>query len=245
MLIAHGLPSTYGVLASLTAVSVIANLFIMDQPPSADHASTNRDGIDATPVTHGTSMPQLLRSPLLWALTIGYISSITGSIVITANMVPMAQSWGFSATLAATLLAIQSFAGIGGTLFFGWVADRLGGTRALAILLVDAALLWVLLLLHPPFAATAVIVGLIGVHGAGAVPVLSVALSDVFGRDAFSRAYGLVNLINLPFAVLSVPAAAMLFARTGSYARVVLCQASFLGLGCLLVLAVRRGRRGG
>jgi len=44
-----------------------------------------------------TGMAQLLRSPLLWVLTLGYISSITGSILITANMVPMARSWGFSA----------------------------------------------------------------------------------------------------------------------------------------------------
>ena len=244
VLLAHGLPSAYGVLAALATVSVIANLFIVDRPPSSDQASTadNRQGAGTVSMARDTGMAQLLRSPLLWVLTLGYISSITGSILITANMVPMARSWGFSATLAATLLAIQSFAGIGGTVLFGWVADRLGGKRALAILLIDAALLWLLLLLHPPFAPTAVIVGLIGVHGAGAIPVLGVALSEVFGRDSFSRAYGLVNLINLPFAVLSVPAAAVIFAHTGSYARVVLCQAAFLAVGCLLVLSVRTGR---
>jgi hypothetical protein len=43
-----------------------------------------------------------------------------------------------------------------------------------------------------------------------------VALSEGFGRENFSRAYGLVNLINLPFSVVSVPAASMVYARTGS-----------------------------
>ncbi len=76
-------------------------------------------------------------------------------------------------------------------------------------------------------------------HGAGAIPVLSVALSEIFGRESFSRAYGLVNLVNLPFAVVSVPAAAMVYAHTGSYAGAIVGVAVFLALGGLLVLLAR------
>jgi MFS family permease len=244
MLQSHGLPATYAMLAALSAVSVIANLFIVDRPPESSSASTASDAHGAhNPAAVGAvTMAQLLRSPRFWALTLAFIASITGSIVITSHMVPMVRSWGLSATLAATLLSIQSFAGIAGTVLFGWVADRLGGALALAILVFDAALLWTLLLLHPPFAATAVIVGLIGVHGAGVIPVLSVALSEGFGRENFSRAYGLVNLINLPFSVVSVPAAAMVYARTGSYVGAIVGQVAFLALGSLLVLSARRGR---
>ena len=179
MLQSHGLPATYAMLAALSAVSVMANLFIVDRPPKPEDALTTAETHDAHGPAAVGAMPmaQMLRSPRFWALMLAFISSITGSIVITSHMVPMARSWGLSATLAATLLSIQSFAGIAGTVLFGWVADRLGGALTLAILVFDAALLWTLLLLHPPFAATAVIVGLIGVHGAGAIPVLSVALS--------------------------------------------------------------------
>jgi MFS family permease len=244
MLQSRGLPATYAMLAALSAVSVIANLFIVDRPPESSGASTASDAHGAHgPAAEGAvTMAQLLRSPRFWALSLAFIASVSGSIVITSHMVPMVRSWGLSATLAATLLSIQSFAGIAGTVLFGWVADRLGGALALAILVFDAALLWALLLLHPPFAATAVIVGLIGVHGAGVIPVLSVALSEGFGRENFSRAYGLVNLINLPFSVVSVPAAAMVYARTGSYAGAIVGQVAFLALGSFLVLSARRGR---
>ena len=244
MLQSHGLAATYATLAALSAVSLIANFFVIDRPPASDNAAPAADtnGAHGPAAPGAMTMAMLLRSPLFWALMLAYIASITGSILITSQMVPLARSWGMSATLAATLISIQSFAGIGGTVLFGWIADRLGGALALAILVFDAAVLWTLLLLQPAFPAAVVIVGLIGVHGAGAIPVLGVALSESFGRESFSRAYGLVNLVNLPFAVVSVPAAAMVYARTGSYAGAIVGQVAFLALGSVLVLFARRGR---
>ena len=244
MLQAHGLPLTYAMLAGLSAVSVVANLFIKDRPPGAEAVAAAGDGHGAHgPAAAGAlSMPQLLRSPRFWALTLAFMASAAGSIVLTAHMAPMARSWGLSATLAATLLSVQSLVGIGGTVLFGWIADKLGGALALALVVFDAALLWLLLLLHPPFAALIVVVGLIGLHGAGAVPVLSVALSEAFGRESFSRAFGLANLVNLPVSVLCVPAAAMIYARTGSYAGAIMVQVTFFVLTSLFVLVARRGQ---
>jgi cyanate permease len=241
MLQAHGLPLTYAMLAAFSAVSLVANLFIIDRPPGTAAAAAPVDAHGAHgPATAGAiTMAQLLRSARFWALTLAFMASAAGSIVLTAHMAPMARTWGYSATLAATLLSIQSFAGIAGTVVFGWVADRLGGARALALVVFDAALLWLLLLLHLPFAATAAVIALAGLHGAGAVPVLSVALSESFGRESFSRAFGLANLVNLPVSVACVPAAAMIYARSGSYAGAILVQAAFLLLASLLVMAAR------
>jgi cyanate permease len=241
MLQAHGLPMAYAMLAVLSAVSLIANFFIVDRPPGSETASASAAAHGAA-TAGDVTMAQLLRSPTFWTLALAFMASAAGSIILTAHMAPMAGGWGFSATLAATLLSVQSLAGMGGTVLFGWVADRLGGVRALALLVFDAALLWALLLLHLPFAATLVVIGLIGLHGAGAVPVLSVALSEGFGRESFSRAYGLVNLVNLPISVLCVPAAALVYARTGSYAGAIVGQAAFLLLASVLVLTARRGR---
>ena len=242
MLQSHGLSAAYVTLCALSMVSLIANFFIIDHPPVADDPSTATYANNVQgPAAGAMTMVRLLGSPLFWALMLAFIASITGSIVITSQMVPVARSWGMTATQAATLISVQSLAGIAGTVLFGWVADRLGGALALAVLVFNAAVLWMLLLFQPTFAAALVIVGLIGVHGAGAIPVLSVALSESFGRENFSRAYGLLNLVNLPFAVVSVPAAAMVYARTGSYAGAIVGQACFLALGSLLVLFARRG----
>lgn len=244
MLQTHGVAMTYATLAALSAVSVVANLFIVDHPPGTGAASAEGDGAHGPAPAGALSMPQLLASPRLWALALGFIASAAGSIILAAHMAPIARGWGFSTALAATLLSIQSLAGVTGTVIFGWIADRLGGALALALLVLDTAVLWILLLLHLPFAATAVVIGVIGLHGAGVVPVLSVALSEAFGKESFSRAFGLANLINLPVSVLCVPAASLVYARTGSYAGAIVGQVVFFVLAGVFVLAARRGRPG-
>jgi MFS family permease len=233
----YGVAATYAMLGALSAVCLVANLFVIDQIPGVEAAAPTAD----TPAADGAmTMPQLLRSPRFWLVMLATIASVTGSVLITANMVPIASGWGLSATLAATLLTVQSLVGIAGTVFFGWVADRLGGVATLAILLFDAAILWALLLIGPGFVSAAVIVGLIGLHGAGAMPVLGLAITELFGRESYSRAFGLFNIVNLPFGVLCVPASALVYARTGSYAAVIMGQAAFLLFGALLAFFARR-----
>jgi len=235
----YGLSATYAMLAILSAAMVVGALFVVDHPPALEGASALAAEA-GPPVKPVRSMVELLVTSRFWVLTLAFVASITGSVVITSQMTPMAQSWGLTATLGATLLSIQSLAGIAGPVLYGWIADRLGGALALAVLVLVAALLWTLLLIHPNFAAIAVVVALIGVHGAAAVPVLGVALAEAVGRESFSRAYGLVNLLNLPFSVLCVPAAALVYSRTGSYAGAIIGQAGFLALTGLLLLAARR-----
>jgi MFS family permease len=237
---AHGAASTYGMLAALAAIPLVANLFVAEPPAEPDAAPAQADGHAhgaQGPAGAGAGMAQILRAPRFWALTACFMASAAASIVLTAHMVPMARTWGYSATLAATLLSVQSFAGMAGTVAFGWVADRLGGARAFALLAFDTALLLVLLLLRLPFPLAAVLIAVIGLHGAGAVPVMSAALSERFGAESFSRAYGLANLVNLPVSVVCVPAAALVYARTGSYAGALVALAAFLLAASLFVLA--------
>ncbi len=113
---------------------------------------------------------------------------------------------------------------------------------ALAIIVFDSAVLWMLLLLQPPFAVMAVLVGLIGLHGAGVLPVLGLVLSEAFGRENFSRAYGINNLLNLPFAVICVPAAGFVYTKTGSYAGAIIGQTIFFLIALVLALSARRRR---
>ena len=67
----------------------------------------------------------------------------------------------------------------------------------------------------------------------------SAALSELFGTESFSRVYGIFNLINLPFAVLCVPATAMIYGRTGSYTDAILVQILFFALAVPLALIAR------
>jgi MFS family permease len=238
-----GLAGAYRVLVAMAAVAAVSCLFIVDQPPipardmEMEASAEPWQGAVAAQVM---TLRQLLGRFAYWAMIMPEIAVATGSMVLTAHMVPMIQSWGLSLALAATLLSVQSFVGMFGTVFFGWLADRIGGSMAMLVLIVDSAALWLLLLLHPPFMLLLPLVGLIGFHGAGAVPVLGVMLNRAFGSENFSRAYGLMNFISLPFGVLCVPAAAVVFAATGSYAGAILGVVAFMGLGIALLSAVAR-----
>ncbi len=239
---ALGLAGAYRILAALAAIAAVSCLFIVDQPPEfgSRDAAVAEGTVSGAGPAQPIAMMQLLGSFRFWATILPAIASLIGSIILTAHMVPMFQSWGFSLALAASLLSLQSFVGMFGTVFFGWLADRLGGATAMLLVVIDSIGLWLLLLLRPPFPITAVLIGLIGFHGAGVMPVLGVMLSRAFGARNFSRSYGLMNLVNLPFSVLCVPAAALVFARTGSYAGAIVGEAAFLALGAALLLSARR-----
>lgn len=239
-----GLTVTYWSLAGMSAIAVMANLFIVDHPPGDEANSPQAESATQTPsdgtlgVTLGVA--DLLRSPRLWALSLAAVASMTSSIILTAHMVPMAATWGYSTTLAATLLSVQALSGIAGTVLFGWVADRIGCVNALALIVFDGAALWMLLLLQPPVPLMAILVGLIGLHGAGVLPVLGLVLSEAFGRVNFSRAYGLSNMLSLPFSVMCVPAAAIVYTKTGSYAGAIVGQVIFFLIAVVLALSTRR-----
>ncbi len=256
LLKSQGISVTYGVLAGLSAICLLANFFVIDHPPQSDPASATASSGSASVASHGdeiaghghgapqaaggATMLQLLRLPRFWAISLAAVAPITGAVILAAHMVPMAQSWGLTATLGATLLTVQSIAGIPGTVIFGWIADRIGSVLTLSLIIFDCAVLWLLLLIQPPFVVTAAIAGLLGLHVAGSLPVLSSTLAELFGRESFSRAYGIFNLINLPFSVLCVPLVALLYARTGSYSNAILVQATFLVISVPLALSVRR-----
>ena len=239
----YGVRATYLMLAGLSLFTVIFNFFIVDNPPGSAAVISNapENTQDAT-LQGSLGIAQLLRMPRFWAVAICYPAASAGLVFLAALLVPLARSWGFSATLAASLLSIQCAAAVVGTILFGWLADRLGSARTLALLLLNGTVLWLLLLLHPSFIVTAIIIGLIGAHAVGALPAVGVALSEYFGRESFSKAFGLVVLINLPFSVLAVPAASLVFARTGSYNGAFIGEAAFLILASVMVFGVARRR---
>jgi MFS family permease len=239
-----GLAGTYRALAAMTALAAVSCLFIVDHPPGvANLIAKQSAGLSCARVLpeRPMTMLQMVRRLRYWALILPAIAATAGTMILTAHTVPLFQSWGMSLAVAASLLSVQGVAGMFGTVFFGWLADRIGGVTAMLVMVAAAAGLWLILLLKPPLMVTAPLVGLIGFHAAGVVPVLALMLSEAFGRENFSRAYGLMNLISLPFSVLCIPAAAMIFARTGSYEGAIAAEAAFLALGAALLLAGRRG----
>lgn len=237
----HGSQAVYLMMAGLVGITLLpATLAIRDYPPASAPASlaaadpglpvaeavedfvpstddpaaeAGKLGPDADTLTVG----QILRTPAFWALSITAAMVITSIMVLTFNMIPLAESLGIDRDRGALLQAIMSFSGMAGSILFGWVADRIGGARGIALLAFNSAVLLVLLQLDLPYAALAVVMGLLGLHGAGMVPNISRALAFSLGQGSFSRAFGLQSALSVPFTAVGIWAMGASFTRTGSY----------------------------
>ncbi|WP_232494314.1 MFS transporter [Novosphingobium kaempferiae] len=227
-----------GVIAAVLLLPLI--LLTVDHPPG--HTETPAPEPEAKRTADGSfSVAQLLARPRFWAISLAAVASMTSSVLLGSLLVPMGMSWGFTRPEAALLQSIMSLVGIAGSVLFGWIADRLGGAKALALIGFDCAVLWAILLQHPPFWLAAVVIGLIGMHGAGAIPTLGKGLTDAFGQASYSRSFGLNTLIGLPFIAVAVVGSARVHTMTGSYDGAILAISGFFVLAVVLGLYAATG----
>lgn len=239
----HGVETLFLALAALSGLVLLpVALLVIDHPPgeTAQQAVSTGDAAAAT-TDSGLSVGQLLRHPVFWGLAIAAGSINTSSVLLGVHLVSMGESWGFGRDHSALLASIMSMVGILGSVLFGLVSDRLGGGRTLALLTFDAGLLWLAFLFGLPFPAIAVVVGLIGMHGSGAIPALSRAIPDALGAASFSRAYGLATTLALPLMVIGVVGTGTVYRLNQSYATTILAMVAYFAVSVLLALWVSRG----
>jgi MFS family permease len=237
----YGAPATYLMLAGIVALLLPITLLVRDHPPGAPGMPVTPGAVDAAGAPASMTVGLIVRQVAFWALAVAAAIVITGIMILTFNMIQIAGSLGVDRDSGALLQAIMSFAGMAGSILFGWIADRIGGARGLALLAFDFAVLLGLLLFDLPFAMLAVVIGLLGLHGSGMIPNLSRALADAFGQDSFSRAFGLATSLSVPFTLIGLIGTGIAVTRTGSYTLAI--AATALALFATVPLVLTLGRR--
>jgi MFS family permease len=239
-----GVTALFLALALFAAVTLLpGSLALLEYPGGIDP----RQGSNAASIEHGHSpdqiftVPRLLRNPRFWllALTVGAVN--TSSVTLAAHLPAMGVAWGYAPTSAAALASVMSLVGMAGSIIFGFVSDKIGGARALALIALNDVILWALLLVDLPYLTRAVVIGLIGMHGAGAIPALSKAMATAFGEASFSRAFGLASTAALPLMIASVFGFGVIFQTQGSYATGILAMIAYFVVA--IPLAIVAGRR--
>lgn len=237
-----GLQSTFLVLAVIPLVTLLpASFFLIDWPPVAGQVATATDTPSAPVGEEALSMRQIISRPRFWALSLAVGMPNTSSILLGLHLVSMAKSWGIEPLHAAGLASIMSLVGMAGMVAMGTLADRIGGARTLAVMAACDIALWLLLLTKPSYTGLAAIIGLIGFMGAGAVPAISKAYADEFGRASFSRAIGLMAPVTLPLMAVGLIVPGMIVRVTGGYTPLILGMAAAFVLALLLALSATRG----
>jgi cyanate permease len=243
-----GVTALFLALAAFAALTLLpGSLALIEYPPGhdprqyANESATERSARGAPAVESHFNVPQLLRSPRFWLLALAVGSCNTSSVTLGTHLPAMGVAWGYTPTSAAGLASVMSLVGMVGSILFGLVADKIGGARTLALIAFDDTILWALLLMDLPYTVRAVIVGLIGMHGAGAVPAISKAMASTFGEASFSRAFGLASTATLPLMIAAVYGFGVIFQTHGSYAAGIVAMIAYFVIAVpLAMLAARR-----
>lgn len=199
------------------------------------------------PITHqsgGIPAGQLLLRPMFWILVLG--SGVLYSIGITdaTHMVAVLVERSISRGEAALLVSIMGGAAVFGSLGIGYLADRLGGAGALAIIGAGFAGAWAVIGLTTwlPVLIPAMIVA--GSCSAGVFAALNVAAAHFFGPATLGRAVGFLGACMLPLTFLLPPGAGLLREITGAYGAVIVVIVAITALVSLMFIAlVRKERR--
>jgi len=216
----HGYQATFvatGVLQG--AVIAVVAQFLRHPPAAAAHA---RAGSKAAATAEQNAKKQfttmeMLRTPQLYVMYVAFVLMATGGLLVTANAGPMARSWGFSITLAATLSPLANGAA---RVFWGWASDRLGreNTMIFTFVLQGLCLVAVATLGHIStawFVATLVAVYFTWGQIYSLFPSTS---GDYFGAKHVTSNYAVLYTAKGVASIIGAYVAALLYERSGSWA---------------------------
>jgi len=241
----------YGRLAILGSIGTIFLLvipllaLIVDDPARLGQAphGADRDSGGVIAMDAPFSVRQILSSAPFWLLSLAMGAWAGAGIAFVVHIVPFGMERHMALQSASGLLSLYAGAGIGGTLLFGWIADRIGPSAALALSCFCQALLWWGLLQVtglPLFMMAA----LMGICVTPATTLHGAALSQLVGPASISRAMGVSYAIKLPFIFTFPPFVGHLFDLSGGYRLPFLLIASILTVSCLffvlMIFAVRQ-----
>jgi len=236
----YGLTTDYLFLAGLVGLVLVPALFIVEHPqdshgtPQAAHQ--NASGL----YTKEEGLLPIITRPAFWALSLATACVLASGITMGTHLVPMVTQWGIPKTAAATLVSLGSLASIAGAVLFGWLADRIGGARTIALICLSCGLMWMLILLRPDYPAMAAIVAISAFGLAGVVPAYTLSLSRIFPAKEFGPAFGAGSFIFMAISPTMAPIAGAIFVRTGAYTDAILLLMAILVAGMVLVLSCGR-----
>jgi len=131
---------------------------------------------------------------------------------------PPAIQESHGAVIQATVISLYSSVSIGGKLLLGWINDRFGVVVSTTYACVLFGLSFVFLLLPGqsavPLYAMALVFGLGNAIGTVTPPLIT---AQVFGKEQYSRAYGVANSFSQVGLSLGSLAVASVYDAAGSY----------------------------
>jgi MFS transporter, OFA family, oxalate/formate antiporter len=212
-----GYQSTFLATGILQGIVIsIAAQFLRHPPAAPAPARTETKTAAIVEKKQFTTM-EVLRTPQFYVMYVAFILMATGGLLVTANAGPMAKSWGFSITLAATLSPLANGAA---RIFWGWTSDRLGRENTMILTFVLQALCLVAVATFGQISTAWFVATLVAVYFTwGQIYSLFPSTSaDYFGVRHATSNYAVLYTAKGVASIIGGYVAALLYERSGSWA---------------------------
>ena len=217
----NGYQSTFVATGILQGVVIAVAAQFLRHPPTAGAPAKAGSKGAATTVEKNdkkqfTTM-EVLRTPHFYVMYVAFVSMATGGLLVTANAGPMARSWGFSITLAATLSPLANGAA---RIFWGWASDRLGRENIMILTFVLQALCLVGVATLGQISTAWFVATLVAVYFTwGQIYSLFPSTSgDYFGTKHATSNYAVLYTAKGVASIIGGYVAALLYEQSGSWA---------------------------
>jgi len=208
------------------------------QPPAPNELSAGRIAIDTLKVSS--------RSRDFWILFGTFlVCGLSTNGLIGTHFIPAAHDHGMAETVAAGLLALVGVFDVIGTLFSGWLTDRMDprkllffyyGLRGLSLFLLPSILFSTM---HP---STLVFIIFYGLDWVATVPPTLMLCRIVMGNQRSAVVYGWVFVGHQVGASIAALGAAVLRVKLGDYALAFYISAGMCLVAALAVLQIAKGK---
>lgn len=208
------------------------------QPPAPNELSAGRIAVDTLKVSSKSKDFWILFGTFL-------VCGLSTNGLIGTHFIPAAHDHGMGETIAAGLLALVGVFDVIGTIFSGWLTDRIDprrllffyyGLRGLSLFLLPSILFSTM---HP---STLVFVIFYGLDWVATVPPTLMLCRIVMGNQRSAVVYGWVFVGHQVGASVAAIGAAVLRVKLGDYALAFYISAAMCLVAALAVLQIAKGK---
>jgi MFS transporter, OFA family, oxalate/formate antiporter len=244
---AFGWRETYLIFGVFAAVVGGGLAFLIEDDPRGRGLGPDGDPMPAgsQPVTRAkASMLAAVKSPRFAGLFVASLLGSFGVFVPFVHLVPYALDHGVPQAAAVLLLGAIGVGSTAGRFFLGGLADRLGRSLSMALMIAGMALAFAVWFLSVNLWSLAVFALLYGLFYGGWVALLPAVVADYFGATNLGGMIGLISL-GIAFGTLIGPSAAgFAFDVNQSYTLPILASAaSYVVAAAILAATAPRSKQ--
>jgi MFS family permease len=168
-------------------------------------------------ISSGLSLGQAVKTSWFWFFGLIIFGSLFCVGLLTVHIAPYAIDIGISAMIAASVISVFGGTSIIGRFASGYLSDKIGARRVLAICIIIMTLTIIWLLFARATWMFYLFAVVYGIAYGGIVPLYTLISVELFGLKFLGTISATASLLGMMGAALGAPTAGSIFDFTGSY----------------------------